>query len=68
MNKIGAIENLNKDFVNNLFEQTKKIKSEWPALEQVGKKKRQFACSFGSQAQEQNYLLSMQQKLWVLMF
>jgi len=39
MNKIGAIENLNKDFVNNLFEETRKIKSEWPALEQVGKKK-----------------------------
>ena len=39
MNKIGAIENLNKEFVNNLFEQTKKIKSEWPALEQVGRKK-----------------------------
>ena len=39
MNKIGAIENLNKDFVNNLFKETKKIKSEWPALEQVGKKK-----------------------------
>ena len=37
MNKIGAIENLNKDFVNNLFKETKKIKSEWPALEQVGK-------------------------------
>ena len=36
MNKIGAIENLNKDFVNNLFRKTKKIKSEWPALEQVG--------------------------------
>ena len=28
MNKIGAIENLNKDFVNNLFKKTKKIKSE----------------------------------------
>ena len=27
MNKIGAIENLNKDFVNNLFKETKKIKS-----------------------------------------
>ena len=39
MNKIGAIENLNKDFVNNLFKETKKIKSEWPALKQVGKKK-----------------------------
>ena len=39
MNKIGAIENLNKDFVNNLFKETKKIKSEWPALEQVGNKK-----------------------------
>ena len=67
MNKICYIENLNKKFVNNLFEQTKKIKSEWPALEQVGRKKT-VCLLFWDQVQEQNYPLSMQQKHWASMF